>query len=150
MASGFYEYIFSHLVNYRCISGFTPNLVVPQRGGAHFRICVRLRGKKVRSIMNPQHEWLGGCFATAAIDPPVCVPMYNAHTSLYLRWDFAFFVFIGSGADYPSDCSSWLQRLGLAKSKVGRNSSPGPDKGSSFHCPDAVNSAGGKPLLFFI
>lgn len=47
----------------------------------------------------------------------------------------------GSGVDHPPDCSSWLQRLGLAKSEVGRNSSSGPDKASSFHCPDAVNSA---------
>lgn len=86
------------------------------------------------------------------IDPPVCVPMCwcDAHTSLYLHLDFAFFVSLGSGVDYPSDRSSWLQRLGLAKSKVGRNSTPGPDKASSFHCPDAVNSAGGEPLLFFL
>lgn len=98
------------------------------------------------------NDW--GCSATAAmgrINPPVCVPMcwYDAHMSLYLHLDFAF-VFLGSGVDYPSDCSSWLPRLGLAKSKVGRNPSTGPDKGSSFHCPDAVSSAGGEPLLFFI
>lgn len=57
---------------------------------------------------------------------------------------FCLLCFLGSGIDYPSDCTSWLQRLGLAKSKVGRNSSSGPDKAPSFHCPDAVNSAGGK------
>lgn len=98
---------------------------------------------------------MGECFATAArgrINCPVCLLMcwYDAHTSLYLHLGFAFFVFLGSRVDYPSDCSSWLQRLGLAKNKVGRNPSPGPDKGSSFHCPDAVNSPGGEPLLFFI
>lgn len=82
---------------------------------------------------------------------PFCLCAY-VHTCSHVplpTLGFCLLCFLGSGVDYPSDCSSWLQRLGLAKSKVGRNSSSGPDKTPSFRCPDAVNSAGGEPLLFF-
>lgn len=130
-------------------------------GITHFKICVgqRLRGKQPKSgtKSNESSTWaVGGCFASTAMGrvDPFCLCAYmcwcDAHTSLYQLLDFAFCVFSGSGVDHPSDCSSWLQRLGLAKSKVEWNSSPGPDKAPSFHCPDAVNSAGGEPLLFFV
>lgn len=97
-----------------------------------------------------------GCFTTAAmgrIGPfslCICVCCCGAPIFLYQLLNFCLLCFLGSGVDHPSDCSSWFQRLGLAKSEVGRNSSSGPDKASSFHCPDAINSTGGKLLVFLV
>lgn len=97
-----------------------------------------------------------GCFTTAALGsiglfcPCICMCWCGAPIFLYQLLNFCLFCFLGSGVDHPPDCSSWLQRLGLAKSEVGRNSSSGPDKASSFHCPDAVNSAGGELLVFLV
>lgn len=105
--------------------------------------------------MNPQCEWPGGVLyhSSNGQNRPSClcahVLVWCSHVPLSTL-GFCLLCFSGSGVDYPSDCSSWLQRLGFAKSKVGRNPSPGPDKASSFHCPDAVNSAGEEPLLFSV
>lgn len=80
----------------------------------------------------------------------ICMCYCGAPIFLYQLLNFCLFCFLGSGVDHPPDCSSWFQRLGLAKSEVGRNSSSGPDKASSFHCPDAVNSTGGELLVFLV
>lgn len=152
------SWIHSLLVKYRLIFGFTWNLVVLRMRCYSFQnLCGTETEREATKLYHESSTWAaGGCFATAAVGriDPFCPCAYmcwcDAHMSLYQLLDFAFCVFLGSGVDYPSDCSSWLQRLGLAKSKVGRSSSSGPDKAPSFHRPDAVNSSGGDPLPFFV
>lgn len=103
-------------------------------------LCGTETEREVTKECRESSAWAAVCIHVLVRCSHVCLPTLG----------FCLLCFLGSGIDYPSDCSSWLQRLGLAKSKVGRNSSCGPDKAPSFHCPDAINSAGGEPLLFFV